>query len=273
MLACSSSTATTTSDDKVAQDWDAERYQTQHAFVFQYGSSLVDILDPKPGEAILDLGCGTGELSREIAERVGSAGTVIGIDADPQMIAQAKASSSSSSTEDVASFRVADARSFELDEQVDAIFSNAVLHWIPEADRAVASMSACLKEDTGRLVVELGGKGNVYEIASFLERATSPELNPWYFPSIAEYSTLLEKHGLEILSAQLYDRPTPFSEGEDGLRNWILMFGGAFLEYAQDREQLLQQAESELRPTLHNGDQWVGDYRRIRLVARKTRKK
>lgn len=241
---------------------------------------MVDLLDPQPGETILDLGCGTGELTREIAQRVVDRGRVLGLDADPQMIAQATIDAEHSPNVTNVSFRVADARSFVLLDDngngekqiVDAIFSNAALHWVPEADRVVARMTACLKDDGGRLVVEFGGKGNIREIASFLERATSVERNPWYFPSIAEYSTLLEKHGLEVVLAQLFDRPTPFNEGKGGLRNWILMFGGSFLEGAKNPEQLLQQAEKELRPKLYNGRHWVGDYRRIRIVARKTKK-
>lgn len=241
--------------------WDADRYQSQHSFVYEYGLSLLDILDPKPGERILDLGCGTGELSHQISL---SKATVIGIDADPQMIHRAQSQFSS------CQFMVGDARSFLLDQKVDAVFSNAALHWVPEAERAVGAISRSLKPG-GRFVAEFGGKHNVAKIATYLDQAVGSSRNPWYFPSIAEYSSILEKHGLEVTFAQLYCRPTPLNEGENGLRNWILMFGNSFLEGLDEEmiETVLAGAESELRAELHNGEQWFADYRRIRVVASK----
>lgn len=247
--------------------------------MWKYGSSLVDVLDPQEGETILDLGCGTGELAHEIFKR--GASNVIGIDADPQMIQQAVKQFATADEKKI-DFRVADARSFTVGEQVDAIFSNAALHWVPEADKCVACMAAALKPDTGRLVIELGGKGNIQEIVNYLDRATtttttSPDgekkkkKNPWYFPSIAEYTSLLEQHGIEVLNAQLFDRPTDLLEGENGLRNWILMFGGPYLEGLKDDEveSLLDEAQVELRPKLFNGEYWTADYRRLRIVGRK----
>lgn len=249
------------SADRVAQQWDAERYQDQHSFVYEYGSSLLQVLDPKAGERILDLGCGTGELVNEIHSLGAS---VIGIDADAQMIDRAQSQFPD------CEFMVGDARSFVLDEPVDAVFSNAALHWIPEAERSVMAISRALKPGA-RFVAELGGKGNVETIRRYLESVAGSSKNPWYFPSIAEYSTLLEKHGLEVTFAILHDRPTPFNEGEAGLRNWILMFGNSFLKglSSEETEQVLVDGEDELRSKLYNGEQWVGDYRRLRIVASK----
>jgi trans-aconitate 2-methyltransferase len=229
--------------------------------VYEYGSSLLDILDPKPGERILDLGCGTGELSHLISQ---TGATVIGMDADPKMIHRAQSQFSD------CQFMVGDARSFELDQQVDAVFSNAALHWVPEAERAAAAISRSLKPG-GRLVAEFGGKRNIDKIAAYLDRVVGPSKNPWYFPSVAEYSSILEKHDLEVIFAQLFDRPTPLNEGENGLRNWMLMFGNSFLEGLDEEmtETVLAGAESELRTDLHNGEQWLADYRRIRIVASK----
>jgi trans-aconitate methyltransferase len=222
---------------------------------------LIDLLDPQHNERILDLGCGTGELAQAITEK---GATVIGLDADPQMIAKAKHQFPA------VTFQVADARSFHLPEPLDAVFSNAALHWVPESERVVASIAKSLKPG-GRFVAEFGGKGNVGAIAKYLDEATNPELNPWYFPSIADYSSLLEKYDLEVIFAQLYDRPTPLNEGKDGLRNWILMFGESFLEdlSSDEKEQVLRGAEESLRPILYNGTQWVADYRRIRVVAKR----
>ena len=209
----------------------------------------------------MDLGCGTGELAQAISEK---GATVVGLDADPQMIAKAKHQFSA------VNFQVADARSFHLDEPFDAVFSNAALHWVPESERVVASIAKALKPG-GRFVAEFGGKGNVGAIAKYLDEATNPKLNPWYFPSIADYSSLLEKYDLEVIFAQLYDRPTPLNEGEAGLRNWILMFGESYLEELSsvEKEQVLRGAEENLRPILYNGTPWVADYRRIRVVAKR----
>lgn len=264
-LAMSSSSSSIDNKDVAAQEWDAVRYQSQHSFVYQYGTSLIDVLNPQPGERILDLGCGTGELTNAISQRYPGSIVVVGIDADATMIARAQQQYSN------LDFRLADARSFALhdeEEPMDAIFSNAALHWVPDADRCIARMAAALSNRHGRFVLEFGGKNNVYEIASFLERTCGKDKNPWYFPSIGEYATLLEKHGLEVQSAELYDRPTPLI-GDHGLRNWIAMFGGPFLEGVEDKEALFQQAEEELKPKLHNGEHWVADYRRIRITGKK----
>jgi trans-aconitate 2-methyltransferase len=247
--------------EKVAQNWDAKRYQGQHSFVYEYGSSLLEILDPKPGELILDLGCGTGELANEIYMLGAS---VIGIDADGQMIAQAKSQFPD------CEFKVGDARSFVLEEPVDAIFSNAALHWVPDVDRSVQAIATALKPG-GRFVAELGGRGNVEKISRYLDDAVGPDKNPWYFPSISEYTSILERHGMEVTYANLYDRPTPLNEGEAGLRNWILMFANSYLDglSADDIEQILYGAESELRDKLYNGEKWIADYRRLRIVSTK----
>ena len=222
---------------------------------------MIDLLDPQHNERILDLGCGTGELAQAISEK---GATVVGLDADPQMIAKVKHQFPA------VNFQVADARSFHFPEPFDAVFSNAALHWVPESERVVASIAKSLKPG-GRFVAEFGGKGNVGAIAKYLDEATNPKLNPWYFPSIADYSSLLEKYDLEVIFAQLYDRPTPLNEGEAGLRNWILMFGESYLEELSsvEKEQVLRGAEENLRPILYNGTQWVADYRRIRVVAKR----
>mmetsp|Transcript_16853 Transcript_16853/g.36669 ORF Transcript_16853/g.36669 Transcript_16853/m.36669 type:complete len:290 (+) Transcript_16853:105-974(+) len=250
------------SAEKVAQDWDAERYQDQHSYVYEYGSSLLQVLDPRPGERILDLGCGTGELTDEI--RTLGAADVLGIDADAEMIATAK------SQYPDCEFMVEDARSFVLEEPVDAIFSNAALHWVPDVDKSVEAIARALKPG-GRFVAEFGGRGNVETLCRYLNDAVGIDKNPWYFPSIAEYCSILERNGMEVTYANLYDRPTKLSEGEAGARNWILMFANSFLDgLGQDEiERVLDGAENNLRDELFNGEAWVADYRRLRIVSSK----
>lgn len=221
--------------------WEPGLYDAVHGYVAGFGRSLVELLAPQPGERILDVGCGTGALTDEIAR---SGAIVTGIDSSPEMIGQARRNYPK------LDFRLADARSFHTEHPYDAAFSNAVLHWIQPADQVAAAIHAALKPG-GRFVAEFGGKGNVQSI---IEAAGS---NPWYYPGIAEYATLLEQHGFEVISAVLFPRPTPLP-GEHGLRDWLTMFLP---------EVDIARMESELRPKLYRDGVWTIDYRRLRIVA------
>lgn len=246
--------------------WNAALYDQKHAFVFEYGKGLLALLEPQAGEKILDLGCGTGHLARQMAE-VGA--QVVGIDSSPQMVEQAR-----KAYPDI-EFLVADARDFSFPYQFDAVFSNATLHWIPEAERVVECISAALRPG-GRFVAEFGGKGNVASIVDALQAATADVAGiavqaDWYYPSIGEYAPLLEKHGLAVQSAVLFDRPTKLEEGENGLRNWITMFCQDMLRPvpAGLRPQVIERVEAILRPKLFKDGNWYADYRRLRIVAYK----
>jgi trans-aconitate methyltransferase len=171
-------------------------------------------------------------------------------------------------------FEVADARELTYEDRFDAVFSNAVLHWIPEADAVVRSVARALKPG-GRFVAEFGGKGNIQVLEGALIEAVAAVTgvrveSPWFFPSIAEYAGLLEAHGLEVGFATLFDRPTPL-EGDNGLRHWVEMFGGPFLERIPPdlRESYFRQVEDRLRPVLRKDGVWTADYRRIRVLARR----
>jgi hypothetical protein len=93
----------------------------------------------------------------------------------------------------------------------------------------------------------------------------------WYFPSIGEYASLLEKHNLDVRSAFLFERPTPLEDGEMGLRNWIQMFGNRVFRNVSDdmKQQVLGHTEEKTRDLLFNNGQWVADYTRLRIVAYK----
>ena len=244
-------------------DWNSALYDQKHAFVFEYGKSLVSMLAPQPGETILDLGCGTGHLAADIAQ---SGAHVIGIDGSPEMIEKARA------TYPTLQFQVADARAFSFPDTFDAIFSNATLHWIKEAEDVIKNMAASLKP-SGRLVAEMGGKGNVESVLAATRQAiqeiTQQEVDDgWYFPSIGEYTPLLEKHGLQVQSAILFDRPTRL-EGTDGLRNWLRMFGARMLRNIPEIQQaeVFTRVEDSLRDRFFKGDHWIADYRRLRFTA------
>lgn len=247
-------------------DWNATLYDQNHAFVFDYGKSLISLLDAHPGEFILDLGCGTGHLTRAITETGAHA---VGIDSSAAMIEQARALYPG------ITFLVADARTFSFPNHFDAIFSNAALHWVPEAEQVVEQIVQSLKPG-GRLVVEMGAKGNVLTITTALQQAIWEVVHikvdtGWYFPSVSEYSTLLERHGLEVRLAVLFDRPTKLDQGEQGLRNWLGMFAPRMLQRVpqEARQQVLARAEEKMRPSLYRDGHWVADYRRLRLIARR----
>jgi trans-aconitate methyltransferase len=248
----------------MADRWDSSLYEDRHSFVWKKASDLLDLLDPKPGEHILDLGCGTGHLTAQIAAR---GADVTGIDASTSMIAQARQNYPK------LKFVLADARDFRLDEQFDAVFSNAVLHWIPEAESVIASVARVLKPG-GRFVLELGGRGNIGRIVEALgavlgEAGYSPR-NPWYYPSAGEYATLLEKHGFEVEALWTIERWTQLEHPDKGLREWLEMFAGNWFEGVTEtaRPDVVADIESRLKTSLFSNGAWWADYRRLRVVAR-----
>lgn len=157
----------------------------------------------------------------------------------------------------------------------DAVFSNAVLHWIPEAEEVIAGVAWVLKPG-GRFVAEFGGKGNIQSLVTAFQRAFAvlgmrpPEgVSPWFYPSVAEYAGLLEKHGLPVREASLFDRPTALEEGERGLENWIRVFRRTFVEKMGEAstERWIREVERQCRSELFRDGRWVLDYRRLRIAA------
>lgn len=252
-----------TESNRDGDQWDPDTYDGSHSFVSEYGKDLLEWLDAKPDERILDVGCGTGRLTAEIA---GSGAEVIGIDQSEAMIEQAQSSHSN------CSFVRADATEFDPDESFDAVFSNAALHWISEQDTVLESIRNALRPG-GRFVAELGGADNVRLIVDALEtelRERGYEVaNPWYFPSIGEYAPRLEAHGFEVRSARLFDRPTELENGDDGLANWLEMFSEEFFQSVptDEQDEIIAAVEDELRPTLFRDGSWIADYRRLRFAA------
>lgn len=248
--------------------WDAASYQDKHSFVWQYGEDLLQLLNPQPGEFILDLGCGTGQLTEKIAQ---FGAEVRGTDNSATMIEKARKNYPH------LNFDVADARNFQVDKPLDAVFSNAVLHWVKEPEAAIACIHQALKSE-GRFVAEFGGKGNIQQILAALYNAlenlgiSNPQtLNPWYFPSIGEYVTILEAQGFDVIYAALFNRPTPLTEGKAGMANWIWMFADAFLVglTSEEQTQVICEVENLLQEKLYHQGTWTADYRRIRIVANK----
>ena len=220
-----------------------------------------ELLQPREGERILDLGCGTGQLTAEIAA---SGAQVVGLDSSPEMLGQARQNYPN------LNFVLADATDFRFEEPFDAVFSNAALHWVKDAEASVKCIAAALQPG-GRFVAEFGGKGNIPEILVALRAVFGPaaeELCPWRFRGIAEYATLLEGRGLEVRQASLFDRPTPI-EGERAMEDWIEMFCGSYLRDldAKAAKEKVREVAAHLRPKLYRDGVWTLDYRRLRVVA------
>lgn len=247
-------------------DWNPTLYDTRHAFVWQAGADLLDLLNPRPAERILDLGCGTGHLTRALADR-GAA--VEGMDSAVDMVEAARAA-----YPDIPFHMMAGEDAAFL-EPFDAVFSNAALHWMTQPERVARQMFRALKPG-GRFVGELGGRGNVGHIRAALLAAIADEdpnarpRLPWYFPSVGEYAALLEAEGFEVGFAALFDRPTRL-DGPDGLRHWLRMFAGSILAVVapEKHDAVMRRVEDATRERLWRDGAWTADYRRLRFAARR----
>jgi trans-aconitate methyltransferase len=256
-------TANQPSSGKSQAPWDPSLYQKAHSFVWEMADAIFALLDPQPGEKILDIGCGTGQLTARIAA---AGAEVSGIDSSAEMLEEAR------SNFPAIDFRQADARSFSLGMPFDAVFSNAALHWVPEAEDVIRRVAAALRPG-GRFVAEFGGKGNTGRLLA--EVATSAAArglsipNPWYFPSVGEYAALLERKGFEVRQASLVDRPTRLEDGENGLRRWMEMFGKPLLAPVPEsqRDEFLAELEQRLRTEYYRDGVWTMLYRRLRIYC------
>lgn len=254
----------------MTQDWDADRYEESGRFVSEEARDLIDLLDPQPGERVLDLGCGTGHLTAELADQ---GAEVVGLDSAEDMLWEAR------ELHPGIEFVEGDIRKARFDKPFEAVFSNAALHWVTDAEAAVETIDAALRPG-GRFVAEFGGAGNCSQVVTAVQEAVAdagyprPD-HPWYFPSIGEYVSLLESRGIQTRFARLFDRPIEMDSGEYGLREWIAMFGDQFFadlsEENQEavRDRILSDVEDRLREDLWDGESWTIDYVRIRVRASK----
>lgn len=251
--------------------WDPALYEAQHAFVWQFGRGVLDLLAAQRGERILDLGCGTGQLTAEIA---GTGADVLGLDSSAEMIAQARQNYPAKQQRGL-SFTLADGAAMTFQSEFDAIFSNAALHWMLDTAAVARAVAAALKPG-GRFVFECGGKGNIELINQaitavyddVLGRPSPPSRT--VFHSIGSMSAVLENNGFEILQAELFDRPTPL-EGTDGMERWLEQFAAWQFEGLSSSERVaaLRAVVERLRPKLFHDGLWTADYCRLRIVARR----
>ena len=248
------------------EDWDAAGYDRSFGYVSRFGRDLLDLLAARPGERVLDLGCGTGELAAALAV---SGVEVHGIDADAAMIRQARANHPQ------IRFEQADGHRFEVAGLVDAVLSNAALHWMLDSAAVIARVRAALRPG-GRFVAEFGGQGNVAAIRTAVSEAIAAvgadpvdADSPWFFPSPAEYATLLEHGGFRVRLMQHFDRLTALDDRTDGIVDWLRMFGSGLLAGVptDQHERVRRDAAERCRPTLLREGRWYADYVRLRVWA------
>ena len=229
---------------------------------------LFALLAPRPGERILDLGCGTGYLAHLIAKQ---GARVTGVDSSSDMIEKAR-----SAYPDLEFVR-ASATDLQFDRPFDAVFSNAVLHWVMDKEAAIDSIHRSLRSG-GRFVMEMGGRHNVDGILFAVKKVLTrhgyqehAEKQLWYYPSVAEYSSLLEKRGFRIDYASHFDRETELQDNANGIKDWLSMFGSSFFKDipATEQEEILDEVQEILRPTHYRDHKWWADYKRLRIAATK----
>lgn len=247
------------------QTWNASRYATNAAFVPALAQPVLDLLQPQPGERILDLGCGDGVLTEKLAA---AGAQVVGVDSSQNMVEAARQRGLDA--------RVMDATRLTFDEEFDAVFSNAVLHWIKhDPDAAIASAYRALR-CPGRFVGEMGGHGCVAAIHLSLILGLEKRgiknparLCPWYFPTVDDYTARLERAGFVAENVQLIPRPTPLPAG---MRGWLETFANPYSAALPENQRgdYLDEATEMLRPVLcDERDRWTADYMRLRFLARK----
>jgi trans-aconitate methyltransferase len=244
-------------------NWNAELYTGKHQFVARHGEDLLNLV-PDGLNRILDLGCGSGELTNLLAEK---AGFVMGIDSSEDMIIKARQQFPR------IHFEVDSGTTFNA-EPFDLIFSNAVFHWIHDQQNLVRNLRKLLKP-AGKLVVEFGGIDNIILIRRELHKvliSRKIEINPhsfWFFPSIGEYAPVLEQHGFRIRMMQLFDRLTPLEDVENGIKDWLFMFASIILNDLPHvlKEDIFRETQENLRNQLFIDGRWYADYQRLRVVA------
>jgi trans-aconitate methyltransferase len=245
--------------------WDAEKYGSDFSFVQQYGGGAAELVDPVAGGTLLDLGCGNGALTARLRDR-GFRAT--GLEASAEQLALARRS-----WPDIPFFQ-GDAADFSLPEPVDAVFSNAVFHWIDAARQPdlLTCVHRALKPG-GQFVFEFGGAGNNRLIhgalAETFARRGLPYRNPFYFPTVGEYAGRLEAAGFRVRLALLFDRPTRLA-GDRGLEDWMAMFLKtplAALETEEEKRDVLRETAAALRNDLCRDGVWYADYVRLRMKA------
>jgi len=246
----------------MAQSWNSDLYEKNARFVTDLGAPVLTLLAPRQGEKILDLGCGDGVLTKRIAD-LGC--EVVGVDSSPDFVASARKRG----------LHVEEKSAYDMNFRAcfDAVFSNAALHWMKDADLVINRVAMALRPQ-GRFVAEFGGHNCVNTVLTALiaeldvRGHDGQAANPWYFPTTDDYGSRLTAAGFEVPYIALIPRPTPLPGDVMG---WLATFAGSFTAVlpAQDRVEYLECVRNRIKPRLcdSNGN-WVADYVRLRFEAR-----
>jgi SAM-dependent methyltransferase len=246
-----------------SQTWDPERYARNARFVADLGAPVVELLAPREGERILDLGCGDGVLT---AKLTAMGCDVIGVDASPLQIEAARKLGVDA--------RVMDGENLAFANEFDAVFSNAALHWMRNPDKVIAGVHRALRPQ-GRFVAEFGGHGCVAKMKTALVEALNRRgldgeaAIPWFFPTVEDYSRRLTTAGFTINYIALIPRPTPLPGDVTG---WLETFAESFTSTLPpaDRPAYIAEVQEALRPQLCDAEgKWTADYVRLRFSAKK----
>jgi len=247
----------------MTQTWDPQAYAQNGAFVHELAGGALEWLAAQPGERILDLGCGDGQLTQRIAA---TGAVVVGVDASHEMVAAAR------SRGIVADQAGAEALPFP-DAAFDAVFSNATLHWVRDQDAMMAEAHRVLKPG-GRFVAEMGGHGNIAAIRVALMAVLARhghagrEDGVNYYPTPGAYARRFERHGFSIQRMSLIPRPTPLPES--GMAGWLRTFRRGVLDGlpASLRETVIEETAALLAPALRDEEgNWTADYVRLRFIV------
>lgn len=247
-----------------AQTWDPDGYARHARFVADLGMPVVELLAPRPGERVLDLGCGDGALT---AKLVALGCEVVGIDASEPLVAAARQLGIDA--------RVMDAEALGFAAEFDAVFSNAVLHWMRRPDAVIAGVHRALRPH-GRFVAECGGHGCVATIRDALIAALDRRgidgaaFDPWFFTTAEDYRARLERGGFVVDSIAVFPRPTPLP---GDIAGWLETFAQSFSHAlpAVERPGYLAEVCEVLRPVLCDAaGRWTADYTRLRFAAHRS---
>jgi trans-aconitate methyltransferase len=240
--------------------WNPESYARDARFVSDLAEPLLQILDPKPGELILDLGCGDGTLGEKIAAR----SNLVGVDSSMPFL-------KSACGRDLTVVQM-DGQQLALKRCFDAVFSNAALHWMKRPEKVLESVADCLKR-FGRFVGEFGGKGNVETIrkalhAGLRKRSIDPwQVDPWYYPAPEDYAELLKTFGFYVDCIELIPRPTKLP---GDIVQWLELFAQPFTKSVADADKqgFVHEVRDALECQLRQSDGcWYADYVRLRFKA------
>ena len=245
------------------QSWNAGTYDTHARFVSDMAGAVVDWLAPKADENILDLGCGDGALTEQL---IRSGAKVVGVDTSQDLLAAAK-------KRDL-DVHLMDGEKLTFDNQFDAVFSNAALHWMINGPAVIAGVHRSLKSG-GRFVGEFGGHGNVAAIVTAMRAVGQRHggdvtlAGPWFFPSPDVYAEMLEQGGFSVKRIGLFPRPTPL---KTGMKEWLKLFRKPFFEqFSEASDAILNEVEALLAPSLKDArGHWTADYVRLRFEAVKS---